>query len=105
MYSTTLKVRFIDSFIALSIIALLIEHSRSNAREKLRSQNMVLLRALDEVQNSEKRVSTLNSSALTLINLSNSDKIYEYVGTNLLTLVPQSIILVFEMQDLTMTIK
>ncbi len=105
VYSTTLKIRFVDSFIALSIIALLIEHSRSNAREKLRAQNMVLLRALDEVQNSERRVSTLNSSALTLINLSNSNKIYEYVGTNLLTLVPQSIILVFESQDLTMTIK
>lgn len=105
VYSTTLKVRFIDSFIALCIFALLIEHSRSNAREKLRTQNIVLLRALDGVQNSEQRVSTLNTSALTLINLSNSDKIYEYVGTNLLTLVPQSIILVFEMQDLTMTVK
>ena len=105
VYSTTFKTGYIASFFTLCLIAFLIEHSRSRAREKLRTQNDNLQQALRQIQKNENRVSVLNSNMLTLINLSNSGKIYDYIGTDLVTLIPKSIIVVFEMRDYVLTIK
>ena len=105
VYSRALKIRFIDSFLALSVIAALIEHSRSLARRKLSARNESLQKALLDIKNSEQRISTLSGNAFTLLNLSNSGEIYDYIGTNLVKMISHSIILVFEMHDLSLTIK
>jgi|GEM_PF-1880999 len=103
-YPFRLKIRWIDSFIILSLISYIVEDAQEKSRKLLQNRNRQFQRALNDIDISETRFTALSTNATALINLSSKQEIYDYIGKTLLKLIPESLIMVFE-ENSEMTLK
>jgi PAS domain S-box-containing protein len=99
VYPMPLRIRFIDSFLALAIVGYIIEHSRVVNRRILHSRNTMLEEALAHRQARDEHFSRLNRNVVELMHQSNKQQIYDYIGDNLTQLCPHCITIVFEIQN------
>lgn len=103
-YPFRLKIRWVDSFIILSLISYIVEDAQEKSRRLLQNRNRQFQRALNDIDISETRFTALSTNATALINLSSKQEIYDYIGKTLLQLIPESLIMVFE-EHSEMTLK
>jgi PAS domain S-box-containing protein len=93
-YSLGMKIRFVNSFVLVSIVSFLYEFFRTRSHRLLSAKNKELENVLDELRESQSYFRFLSTSAVELMGYTTIDQIIDYTGRNLLMLIPQSIIIV-----------
>lgn len=99
VYPLPLRIRFIDSFLTLTVVGFIIEHSREVNRRIVHSRNKMLEEALAHRQARDDHFSCLNRNVVELMHQSNKQQIYDYIGNNLTQLCPNCITIIFEIHN------